>query len=133
PADDQRPQMGVVRHNGEVSGRTEEVAGTGADAQGGGLEMSVSNSNYARLEGDKYFTPEWVTKALLSVERLPQVWDPAAGDGGIINALPVFIQRWGSDIAPDAPGIAERDFFDCPDANGYDIVTNPPYGTQSRL
>jgi hypothetical protein len=95
--------------------------------------MSVSASNYARIDGDKYFTPAWVTEALLSVERFAQVWDPAGGDGGIITAMPANIRCWASDIAPDSEYVVERDFFDCPDAGGYDIITNPPYGIQSRL
>lgn len=95
--------------------------------------MSVANSQYDRIAGDKYFTPEWATTALLTVERFTKVWDPAGGDGGIVNALPVFIDSWASDIAPDAPAVVERDFFDCTDANGFDIITNPPYGPGSRL
>lgn len=95
--------------------------------------MSVANSNYARIEGDKYFTPAWVTEALFSVERFHRVWDPAAGDGGILDAVPFGIECRGSDVMPDAHHIGRMDFFEVGDADGFDIVTNPPYGVQSRL
>lgn len=96
--------------------------------------MSVARSDYERVQGDKYFTPAWVTEALLSAEKFSKAYDPGAGDGGIVNALlAAGIEAWGSDIAPDAPHIVERDFFDCTDLNGFDVIGNPPYGQQSRL
>lgn len=96
--------------------------------------MSVANSNYGRIDGDKYFTPAWTTEALLSVERFVKACDPAAGDGAIVDVLlAAGIKAWGADIAPDAPHIAERDFFDCTDLDGYDVIGNPPYGPGSRL
>lgn len=95
--------------------------------------MTVAASNYARIEHEKYYTPAWVTEALLAVEPFRKVWDPAGGDGGIIAALPAAMQCWASDIAPDAEHVAERDFFDSTDVDGFDIITNPPYGIQSRL
>lgn len=95
--------------------------------------MTVAASNYERVAGEKYFTPAWATEALFSVERFTKVWDTAAGDGGIINAVPFGIECRGSDIAPDAFHIAELDFFDVTDGEGFDLVGNPPYGVQSRL
>lgn len=92
--------------------------------------MTVANSAYERIAGEKYFTPAWVTLALLSVETFGRVWDPGAGAGNIVDAIP---GAWGSDVEPDAPHIIERDFFTCQDGGGHDIITNPPYGTQSRL
>lgn len=96
--------------------------------------MSVARSVYERVQGDKYFTPAWVTDALLSAERFTKAYDPGAGDGGIVDALlAAGVEAWGSDIAPDAAHIAERDFFDCTDLNGFDVIGNPPYGLQSRM
>lgn len=97
--------------------------------------MTVSNSSYQRLSGEKYFTPAWVTAALLSAEAFQAIWDPAGGDGGILLGLPPDLKAksWATDIDPDAPSIAPLDFFDANDAMGADIVTNPPYGIQSRL
>ena len=98
--------------------------------------MTVAASNYARADGDKYFTPAWVTDALLSAERLDDgIWDPAAGDGQIVLAAKAAgIEAHGSDIAPDAPFITSIDFFDIKAGCEWpNIVTNPPYGTGSRL
>lgn len=96
--------------------------------------MSVAASKYERLALEKYFTPAWVTETLLSVERFTKIWDPAGGAGNILLALPAGMQAWASDINPDDHNlVAERDFFDCTDADGFDVLTNPPYGVQSRL
>lgn len=95
--------------------------------------MTVANSNYDRMAGDKYFTPAWTTEALMSVETFNRVWDPAGGDGGIIAALPATIISRASDIAPDSDYVSRCDFFDVADADDFDIVTNPPYGPGSRL
>ena len=96
--------------------------------------MSVAPSNYTRIDGDKYYTPDWVTEALLSVETFDAVWDPAGGDGGILLALPKGLRAQASDIDPDDLNLVfVRDFFDCTHDGDFDIVTNPPYGVQSRL
>ena len=96
--------------------------------------MTQAASSYARIEGDKYFTPAWVTEALLSVETFHgSIYDPAAGAGHIIDAvIAAGGSAFGSDIAPDAESVTEADFFNV----AYDvpaIVTNPPYGVGSRL
>lgn len=95
--------------------------------------MTVAASNYDRIQNEKYFTPAWVTEALISAERFGKVWDPAGGDGAIVAALPSTMTVWASDIEPDSDFVQRLDFFECQDANGYDIVSNPPYGIQSRL
>ena len=96
--------------------------------------MTQAASSYARLDGDKYFTPAWVTEALLSVEHFSAtVLDPAAGAGHILDVLAAnFIPCEGIDIAPDAPDIQERDFL-LRLAPADHIVANPPYGISSRL
>lgn len=95
--------------------------------------MTTGASQYERIQGEKYFTPAWPTQALLSVESFGKVWDPAGGDGGIVRALPTNMISLATDIDPDAADVFEQDFFDCADSDGWDIVTNPPYGKQSRL
>jgi hypothetical protein len=97
--------------------------------------MSVSPSQYERVANEKYFTPIWVTEALLSVETFAGgIWDPFAGDGRILAALPPEMPSYGSDIAPDAEGIKALDFFDVKAGSAWpNIVSNPPYGVQSRL
>lgn len=95
--------------------------------------MSTKTSGYERLALDKYFTPAWVTEALMSVETFAGgIWDPAAGRGDMLAVFPG--PSYGSDIAPDAPGIKEVDFFDVKVGTTWpNIATNPPYGEQSRL
>lgn len=95
--------------------------------------MTQSASTYARLDGDKYFTPAWVTQALFTAEGFWKVWDPAGGDGSILDAVPFGVECRGSDILPDNHHIVERDYFSVGDIEGFDVVTNPPYGTGSRL
>lgn len=97
--------------------------------------MSIARSAYVRMDGDRYYTPGWVTEALLSVETFEGgVWDPAAGAGHILAALPTAIPTNGTDIAPDGAGIREADFLQVKVPGRWaNIVTNPPYGVQSRL
>lgn len=95
--------------------------------------MTVGASSYDRIEHEKYFTPAWVVDALFSVERFSKVCDPAGGDGAILNAIPAGMAGWAFDIAPDNPRVETGDFFDCSYLNGFDVITNPPYGKGSRL
>lgn len=97
--------------------------------------MTQAASSYARLEGDKYFTPAWVTEALLDVEQFEgRVCDPAAGAGHIVDAcLARGLDAFGVDIAPDAPHIMGPVDFLKTDGNLASVVTNPPYGQASRL
>ena len=95
--------------------------------------MTVAASNYERVAGETYFTPAWATEALLLAEPFQKVWDPAGGNGGITLALPADMICFASDIAPDSADVAPGDFFDAQEGYGFDIVTNPPYGVQSRL
>lgn len=97
--------------------------------------MTQTASNYERLAGDKYFTPGWVTESLLSVESfVGGVWDPAAGQGHILAALPPGMPSYGSDISPDADHIKAVDFFDVRAGTIWpNVCANPPYGVQSRL
>ncbi|WP_201159425.1 hypothetical protein [Rhodoplanes elegans] len=82
---------------------------------------------------DFYATPPVAVEALLQVERLPRlIWEPACGDGAIVNVL----RAAGYDVA--ATDLVDRG---CPDsAAGIDflmehrapagvqcIVTNPPF------
>lgn len=94
--------------------------------------MSQTASKYERLAGDKYFTPAWVTESLLSVEHFGGgIWDPAAGAG---HMLDVFgCDGLGTDIAPDRADIDTVDFLTVGKPGRPNIVTNPPYGTGSRL
>ncbi|WP_164879612.1 hypothetical protein [Afifella aestuarii] len=120
-----------------------------------------AKSAYRRSEHDRYFTPFWVTGALLSAlpagflpspQIMPQpvaIADPFAGGGHILAALGMAQHRHlvGSDIAPLASSdlhcvapvaVERRDFFQAPLADAARrnigaIVTNPPYGPGGRL
>ena len=96
--------------------------------------MSKHGPEYARQRNEKYFTPAWVTEALLDREQFyGPIIDPAAGAGHILNVLQAkgYKGCFGSDIEPDAPGIILADFFAFEDADN--IVTNPPFGHGGRL
>jgi hypothetical protein len=93
--------------------------------------MSQRFSEHARRERDDYPTPSWVTETViphLKVAKVTSIWEPAAGDGGMSNAL----DRAGFEVrATDVKsGI---DFFDTAHKPVPAVVTNPPYGIQGKL
>ena len=48
----------------------------------------LGTSGYARVPRDAYYTPAWVTEALLSqVSFRGAVWEPAAGGGDMSSVL----------------------------------------------
>lgn len=101
--------------------------------------MSQAPSGYERIEGDRYYTPAWVTNALLSVEMFHGLTiDPAAGGWHLVDAMRACGSLCeGFDIAPD-PGMVggwqAKDFLTwCADSDCRNIVTNPPYGKGGRL
>jgi len=94
--------------------------------------MSQRNSGYKRKKNDEYFTPEWVTKALIPYipSHVKHIWEPAAGNGKIVNELRKNLY----DVTPtDITNGKEWDFLKAkieypfwhvpPDA----IITNPPF------
>lgn len=103
--------------------------------------MSKHGPEYQRQRNERYFTPEWVTEALLNEERFYGTsWDSAAGEGHIVKVfLGVGLSYMvGSDIEPGIDG-KSRDFFSddtymwshfCGVTN---VVTNPPFGHGGRL
>jgi hypothetical protein len=97
--------------------------------------MTVSASQYERVENEKYFTPAWVVDAVLSVETFRgKVIDPAAGAGNIMDALTAAgVDNDGYDIAPDAIHVRGPIDFLASVGDCQNIMTNPPYGKGSRL
>lgn len=98
--------------------------------------MTQTASAYERIDGDRYYTPDWVTEALLSVERFDgRTIDPAAGAGHIVDVFSrAGLLMEGSDIAPDAPSIrGPLDYLTAEPGTMRNVVTNPPYGQQGRL
>lgn len=104
--------------------------------------MSQRASGFARIPGDLYETPAWVTDALGEHVRLDHqtIWEPAAGNGLMVAALE---NQGASVLATDVENRLGRklrglhDFTErgpCPWIDHFDgIVTNPPYGPQGRL
>lgn len=97
--------------------------------------MTQAASNYARIEGDKYFTPAWVTRELLTVEHFRgRVIDPAAGAGHIMDVLTAAgIENDGIDISPDAVHVRGPVDFLKLVGEVDNFIANPPYGVGSRL
>jgi hypothetical protein len=83
--------------------------------------MAERNSEYERLARDDYETPDWVVKALLSVELLPEpVWECAPGRGLMVNAL--------NDAGLFTVARPDEDFLQRKTMYSVgSIVTNPPY------
>lgn len=88
--------------------------------------MSQRNSGYIRKENDAYYTPAWVTEALINSGypfRGP-VWEPACGNGNIVDVLKDRFQVVATDRET-----SEIDFLKCDTAvpGVQSIITNPPY------
>lgn len=101
--------------------------------------MTEAASGYERLDLEKYFTPAWVTDALLEATEFPTpIYDPAAGAGDIITAVHAWEhlgQAYGSDIAPDVEWVDRRNFLTPGEAHTVcpTIITNPPFGVGGRM
>jgi hypothetical protein len=94
--------------------------------------MSQRNSGYARVDRDRYITPNWVTSALGPhlPPRVRRVWEPACGDGEMAREL----ERLGLEVV--ATDIDNRiksgdgiDFLlsDRSPSPVDAIITNPPF------
>lgn len=97
----------------------------------------LGESGRERNQHEKYYTPAWVTEALLEAEAFPGlILEPAAGDGGIAKvAARRGYEVWGGDIAPETPEIVQADFLS-PEYPGEwegSIITNPPFGARGKL
>lgn len=96
--------------------------------------MTKYGPEYQRQRNEKYFTPAWVTQALLERETFyGQAIDPAAGAGHILDVLSAAgIPARGFDIDPDRADIAQLDFFGIGAFDG-NTITNPPFGIGGRM
>lgn len=77
---------------------------------------------------DLYQTPEWATRALLSVEDFDgEVWEPCSGLGAMSRVLEqAGLDVTSSDILPEGYGQGGVDFLHEQRRMSH-IVTNPPY------
>lgn len=99
------------------------------------LDHSANSGRAALVDrkDDLYETPEVATRALLKVEKLPEIiWEPACGPGAIVRVLREAGHKiYATDLVdygcPDAD--ARVDFLMEQNAPTYigAIVTNPPY------
>lgn len=97
--------------------------------------MSQRASGYARQERDLYETPTWVTAALidncLCADAKPVIWEPAAGNGAIVNPLrDAGFKVHASDLAGrdgDTPLMGDFLSTMTLPKGVRAIVTNPPY------
>lgn len=100
--------------------------------------MGQRHSEYERKASDFYPTPEWVTEAVLPhlpLNRGDVVWEPAAGDGRMVEVVRAAYpdcEYIATDIEPRAPWIGSCDFLSGslpPLAANVDfVITNPPFG-----
>ena len=98
-------------------------------------DFAMRGSGFERVEGDRYWTESWVTRALLArVKFRGMIWEPACGRGDIADVLHADgYQVTVSDIAGDRLGCknaAEVDFLKHSSSPGdalFSIVTNPPF------
>jgi hypothetical protein len=90
------------------------------------------NSTHSRAERglDMYPTPPEATRSLLALESFPRVvWEPAAGDGAIVDVLRAAGHDViASDVADYGAGFTVADYLTAPVPPGVEaIVTNPPF------
>lgn len=94
----------------------------------------LGEAGFQRVEGDRYYTEHWVTRALLAKVRFRGlIWEPAAGRGDIAD---VMVEGGYKVMCSDIEGprlgcmgAAESDFLThtSPGDGTFSIVTNPPY------
>lgn len=88
------------------------------------------SSGYERSVRDLYVEPEWVVKALLNAERIPDpIWDPACGTG----TIPRICQRRG--LVAFGTDLATNHDFLKPRVVGKvrAIVCNPPFSLAEQF
>jgi hypothetical protein len=105
--------------------------------------MSQRTSGFERRPGDQYMTPPWVVETLMAVMSVwGNVWEPAAGEGAIVETIRARAGRWakvhGTDIDPAFKWpvqdfLHEHSHAHMPTEGPFWIITNPPYGPQGRL
>ncbi len=96
------------------------------------VSTMIGESGYERLADDKYYTPAWVTEALIRQFDFPwkMIWEPAAGNGAMSTPLAqAGFHVLTTDISPEAKFVGQSNFLEAaalPD-DIFTIVTNPPF------
>jgi hypothetical protein len=89
--------------------------------------MAERHSSYEREEGDAYYTPAWVTDALLARETFSaRVWECAPGVG---STMAGDIARHGYCVTADY----QADFLAQTEPWAESIITNPPYKSADQF
>jgi hypothetical protein len=93
--------------------------------------MGKHGAEYERMPRDSYYTPDWVTKALLDCVTLPRkIWEPACGQNYIVKSL---YGRGYEARGTDVDGPLGIDFLTARVSPVDCVVTNPPFGVQGKL
>lgn len=99
--------------------------------------MSRRFSEYAGRERDDYPTPRWVTEAivpLLKARGINRIWEPAAGEGSMADALVSAGFRVISTDLKNGTDFLDHNTWPADIAQRADAaVTNPPYGIQGKM
>jgi len=86
------------------------------------------NATGKRRGGDWYPTAPGHTRAVLPWLPAGLLWEPAAGDGAMLDVLAETHQVYGTDIEPQRADIATANFLESdPRPGTAGVVTNPPY------
>jgi hypothetical protein len=111
------------------------------------MSLRAAVKKYPLMPWDRYFTPPHAVRSLLAYHAevvlfrtlKDELWECAAGAGHIAKVLQDYhFKVFASDICP-APkpvcAVTRLDFLlsSGPSGGAYSIVTNPPYGRQSKL
>lgn len=86
--------------------------------------MSQRKSGYARIDGEKYYTPAWCLDCLIPhiPSRILDIFDPAAGTGNIVKALDGPFNAFGKDIDDGYDFLKDDTKYEA-------IICNPPFRT----
>ena len=102
--------------------------------------MGKHETGYARVERDLYPTPSWVIAALAEHVDLRglTVWEPACGDGRMVEALRAVgcARVYATDIVDRGGQDEVLDFLSVqiPKLADFNLIaTNPPFGQGGRL
>lgn len=98
----------------------------------------ANSSAIDRSKTDFYPTPSNVTIALMKYLQLPLdtiIWEPACGEGHMVNALSNFCHRvYATELFDRGFGVVGIDFLTAKLPNWIDwIITNPPFSLSEQF
>ena len=90
----------------------------------GGDSVAQRSSGYQRKRNDAYYTPAWVTRALLPhiPPQVKAIWEPACGRGAIVSELRIGGYGVVATDLKDGQNFLDQEFLI------EAVITNPPYG-----